>query len=475
MNRAISSLVILLPIWGIVFFDTLTDLVRVWNGSKTYEHGYLILPIALWLIWDARERINWERAQFSLLAVLWIAFGVFVWLFGEAANVNFFTHVGAVVSLQGVMWFIFGNYNAKVLWFPILFLAFAIPFGEELVPKLQVITADFTVMYLNLFNIPVYREGLFIYIPNGSFHVAEACSGIRFLISGTALGALFSYLFFNHPMKRLVYFLVAITIPIIANGIRAFGIVLIGYLSDMKYATGADHLIYGWVFFSFVIMIMLAVAYVLADKPTQQTTTPSGNYFAPSWSSHLSVIFIAIAVLGFGYGWSNLFLAEKPVTTLTHTKISKEKDTLGWGIAFEQPVSVKASAEGSPIEYNAYSATYQLAQQEGKLLSSSNQLFDKDQWNIQSRRITEIDGHSAVAVLLNSQYQDPITVVYWYCVEDFCSAKPLEIVLYSGAVRLFKGDGNASVVAVASRSLDIKQPDLLRSNVADILKVAQVQ
>jgi hypothetical protein len=91
---------------------------------------------------------------------------------------------------------------------------------------------------------------------------------------------------------------------------------------------------------------------------------------------------------------------------------------------------------------------------------------------VQSSQITTIDGHSAKALLLYSQYQDPITVVYWYCVNSFCSAKPLEIVLYSGAVRLFKGDGNASVVAFASRNLDINDPTQLSADVSTLLKLA---
>jgi exosortase A len=470
MNRAISSL-LLVPLWAILFSETLLDLIRVWGGSKTYEHGFLILPITVWLIWDARDKLDLTKAQFSLQALLLLCAAVMIWLFGIASNVNFFSHVGAVVALQAIFWFVLGNDNAKQLWFPILFLLFAIPFGEELVPKLQLITADFTVMYLNLVNIPVYREGLYLYIPNGVFHVAEACSGIRFLISGTALSALFAYLFFHHPVKRIIYFAIAVTVPIIANGLRAFGIVLIGSLSDMKYATGADHLIYGWVFFSLVIVMMLAIAYFLSDTPTKKTKTTKRPYFAPSFSTHLSVLFIAGSVLVFAFVWSQVFLSEKQVSTVSNSKINANNDTFHWGIEFANPVSVDAN-EHQATQYNSYTATYQLAQDQGKLLSSENQLFDGEVWNVQSSQITTIDGHSAKALLLNSQYQDPITVVYWYCVNSFCSAKPLEIVLYSGAVRLFKGDGNASVVAFASRNLDINDPTQLSADVSTLLKLA---
>jgi exosortase A len=470
MNRVFSSL-FLLPLWGFVFHETLFDLVRVWSGSKTYEHGFLILPISLWLIWDARDKLSLEKSQFSLQALLVLGIAIAIWLFGTASNVRFFEHTGAVVALQAVIWFIAGNINAKVLWFPILFLGFAIPFGEELVPKLQLITADFTVMYLNLVNIPVYREGLYLYIPNGAFHVAEACSGIRFLISGTALGALFAYLFFNNPYKRILYFVIAVTIPIIANGLRAFGIVLIGYLSDMKYATGADHLIYGWVFFSIVIVMMLAVAYVLADKPTSNATTNNKPYFPPSYATHMSITLIAGSMLVFAMLWSQVFLSDKSVSTVDSGRLNTSKDLLNWGIEFEHPISIESTSQAS-TGLISYTANYQLAQDQGKLISSGNSLFDDQVWTVQKSRMTTIDGHSVNALLLNSQYQDPITVVYWYCVESFCSAKPLEIVLYSGAVRMFKGDGNASVVAIASRDFDINQPEQLASDVSKMLSVA---
>jgi exosortase A len=470
MNRVTSSL-LLLPLWGFVFYDTLLDLVRVWSGSKTYEHGFLILPISLWLIWDAREKLSIEKSQFSLQAMGFLFVAILIWLFGLASNVRFFEHVGSIFALQAIVWFIGGNSNAKVLWFPILFLGFAIPFGEELVPRLQIITADFTVMYLNLVSIPVYREGLYLYIPNGTFHVAEACSGIRFLISGTALGALFAYLFFNNPYKRVLYFVIAVTIPIIANGLRAFGIVLIGYLSDMKYATGADHLVYGWLFFSIVIVMMLAVAYLLADKPARDTNTSTKRYFPPSYTTHLSMTLIASALLIFGMLWGKFFLSEKPLTTVSNGKLNANKDAFNWGIEFEHPVSIESNSQPT-TGFTTYVAHYQLAQQQGKLISSENSLFDKELWNVQSRRTTSIDGHTANTLLLNSQYQDPLTVVYWYCVETFCSAKPLEIVLYSGAVRMFKGNGNASVTAIASRNLDINQPEQLANDVSKILSVA---
>ena len=103
------------------------------------------------------------------------------------------------------------------------------------------------------------REGTFFTIPPGNWSVVEGCSGLRYLIASITVGALFAYLSYQKLWKRLLFVALSVVVPIIANGLRAYMIVMIAHLSDMKLALGVDHLIYGWLFFGLVMFLLFWV------------------------------------------------------------------------------------------------------------------------------------------------------------------------------------------------------------------------
>ena len=137
-----------------------------------------------------------------------------------------------------------------------------VPISEALIPPLMDFTADFAVKMLQISGVPVYREGTLFSLSSSHWSVEQACSGIRYLIASSTLGVLYAYLTYRSMVRRVVFVGFAILLPIIANGLRAYMIVMIAHLSDMKLALGVDHLIYGWVFFGVVIMIMFLIGSV---------------------------------------------------------------------------------------------------------------------------------------------------------------------------------------------------------------------
>ncbi len=139
---------------------------------------------------------------------------------------------------------------------PLLYLYFLVPFGEFLTPRLQDITAWFIAIGVGFLGFPAYIDGYIIEIPEGVFYVAEACAGLRFLIASIAFGALYAILMYRSPVRRAAFVAVSIAVPIVANGIRALGIVWLGHVMGSAEAAAADHLVYGWLFFSFVILLL---------------------------------------------------------------------------------------------------------------------------------------------------------------------------------------------------------------------------
>lgn len=238
------------------YWSTARSMVAIWGRSDTFAHGYVIVPISIWLVWRRRDDLAALdlRPNFFVLALL--ALAGFGWLLGQLAGAGVVQQFALVLMIPLLVWTILGSQIVWSLAFPLFFLLFAVPFGEFLEPLLMEYTADFTVFALRLTGIPVYREGQFFTLPSGSWSVVEACSGLRYLIASLTLGVLYAYLTYRSFARRAIFVALSVIVPIVANWLRAYMIVMIGHLSGMKYAVGIDHLIYGWLFFGIVMLIL---------------------------------------------------------------------------------------------------------------------------------------------------------------------------------------------------------------------------
>ncbi|HJV74478.1 MAG TPA: exosortase A [Noviherbaspirillum sp.] len=239
-----------------LYIGTLHSIVAIWNRSQTYVHGYIILPVSLWLIWRRRGELAKLQAQPYWPALLPLAACGTAWLLADLSGVQVVRQYAFVAMLPLVVLVILGVQMTRAMAFPLCFLMLAVPFGEVFIEPLVKFTADFTVAALQATGIPVLRNGNSFEIPSGSWSVVEACSGVRYLISSFTLGCLFAYLTYRTLLRRLAFIALSIIVPIIANGIRAYLIVLLGHFSGNKLAAGVDHLIYGWVFFGLVMLAM---------------------------------------------------------------------------------------------------------------------------------------------------------------------------------------------------------------------------
>lgn len=255
--RAIGAIAVAVLAPLLVYFPTTQSIVDIWNSSDTFAHGYVILPISLWLIWKRRHTLPLDEAQSCWPALLLLAACGFGWLLADLAEVQVVRQYAMVAMIPAMALALLGPQLARAMAFPLLFLLLAVPFGEVFIDPLINFTADFTVAALRFTGIPVLRVGNYFEIPSGSWSVVEACSGVRYLISSVTLGLLYAYLTYRSRWRQAVFVLAAIIVPIIANGLRAYMIVMIGHLSGMELATGVDHIIYGWAFFGLVMFAML--------------------------------------------------------------------------------------------------------------------------------------------------------------------------------------------------------------------------
>lgn len=272
-------------------------MVAIWERSATFTHAFLVPPIVGWLVWRQREVLRQltPRAVPAMVPVLvLLAFG---WWLGDLADVNAVMQLAFTALLVAGVPALLGWQVSRALLFPLAFLFFAVPIGEFMTPVLMQYTADFTVTTLRASGIPVYREGLQFVIPSGRWSVVEACSGVRYLMASFMVGSLFGYLNYRSQRRRWVFCALSLVVPVVANWLRAYLIVLVGHLSNNEIATGVDHLVYGWLFFGIVItaLFFIGARWSEADAPVADRVQAVGGSGGRSSAGRLMVVAVAAA------------------------------------------------------------------------------------------------------------------------------------------------------------------------------------
>jgi exosortase A len=242
------------------------DMAEIWWTSSTYNHCALVPLIVGWLIRQRWPELRTLQPSGWLPGLFLVGAGALLSLLGEAGGVGLARHIGLVAMLQGAAITCLGKSVSRALAFPIFYLVFMIPAGEEFVPLLQTVTAHMCMALLGLVGIPAHLEGIFITTPDGYFEVAEACSGVKFLVAMVAYGALVANVCFRSWTRRALFMLAAVAIPILANGVRAWGTIYIASVSGTDFASGFDHVFYGWIFFAIVIGLLMAAGWRFFDR-----------------------------------------------------------------------------------------------------------------------------------------------------------------------------------------------------------------
>jgi exosortase A len=265
-RKPLVLLLTVLVVFIFVFASSWHSIVDTWSRSVTFTHGYLVAPASLWLLWTRKDFYSQLCPQPSSLGFIGLLVFGSIWLMADLARILVLEQFALVGMLVCLIWSVLGNQITHSMQFPLFFLFLMVPFGEDFVPFLMEYTASFVVGMLHLTGVSVYREGLHFTLTSGSWSVVEACSGIRYLIASITLGLVYAYLNYSSYIKRAAFILASILVPIVANGLRAYMIVMIGHISDMKLATGVDHIIYGWIFFGVVMLLLFYIGSFWHDE-----------------------------------------------------------------------------------------------------------------------------------------------------------------------------------------------------------------
>lgn len=239
--------------------QTTISLTEIWQDDG-YRHCFLVPLISIYLMWDSREELAACEFSSSYLGGMVLTGLVLVWFVAEYALVQVVEHFAAVAILIATVWTVLGTNLLRAAAFPLGFLFFAVPFGEELIPWLMDVTATWSTSLLTNMGYTLFREGYYIYLPNGVFEVAEACAGLKYLYAGVMISTVLAYISFPSNVARISFVIASSAFYIFLNVVRATVVIMVASASDMSLFVGDDHLWFGWFLFGGALVLQIAVA-----------------------------------------------------------------------------------------------------------------------------------------------------------------------------------------------------------------------
>ena len=486
ISAGIATVAALLTLFAL-FWDTAASAVDVWINSKTYNHCFLIVPIVAYLLWD-------RRALFSQVAprpfwpglLLLPVFGA-VWLVAETASVQEGRHIALAMMIEAVLLTVLGWRAFWAFLFPFLYLFFLVPSGEFLVPRLQDFTADFSVLMLRLVGIPTFRDGIFISIPNGHFEVAEACAGLRFLIASIAFGFLFANVVYRSLPRQLLFIALSVVVPIVANGFRAFGIIILAHYSNNTVAVGADHLVYGWFFFALIMLLLIWIGGRLRGpeddlEPEAPAVSRGGR---PASAGALAAAAAIAALVAGATPAAAAWLAARPAPAALELVAAPPappgwtavESASGWLPDYPNADRVLLQAyeaqDGRRVElFIAYYARQRL---DAKVIAQFNSLYDGERWaragSFAARATVDGAPLPVAGTRLLGDMRERRVVLNWYWVDGAFTASGLRAKLAQARAELVTRRRAAAAIALAANY--VEDPDDAVRLIDEFLKAAE--
>lgn len=412
--------------------DSFAAMLRLWLEIDHFNHCLLIAPVSIWLIWRQRHVLAGITPGVS-----WAGLSVFVvvaglWILGETGDIAVLQDFAAVGLIPLTVWVLFGTPTARAILFPLGYLFFLVPFGAFLIPQLMAFTADMTVAAVRASGVSIYHDGLYFAIPRGSFRIIEACSGIRMLMAGIAVGTLFAYLNFRSWWRRIVFISCVFVLAIIANWVRAYIVVMMAHISGMEVI--ADHVWLGYVIFAILIVIMLWGGWrfsdIDGDAGVQQV---SGG---PAKPAAFVTTLVAASVIVVAVTSAPMFAAtmmERAARTIEQPVATLPSGVDGWSgpvdpaadwfpVFFGDTTTAAGRYSGSAAAVDMFVISYRSLSPQSELINETNRVFDPGRWMlVRETTGTAVDANGASLAYAETEiYEFGKTrrlIRHWYVVD----------------------------------------------------------
>lgn len=459
-------------------------IVEAWQTLPSHAHGSVVLLVVAYLVWTKRKVLAGIPLTPSKIGIAALVLSGAAGFAGEMVSAAVVSQFALVFMLQAAVWTVMGGRAFRILFGPLCFLLFAIPFGHDVLPTLMDWTANATVIGLRASGVPVLQENRYFVIPSGSWSVVEACSGIRYLLTSFFVGSIFAYITYTGWVKRLAFVVWMVLISVFANWLRAYLIVMTAHLTNNQWGLGMSHLTLGWVLFGVVMIGSFAIGNRWHDPQIRVENKPLGT--AASMGSTAIVALISLGVI---LGWGQLVgyfnnLPQRPVPVLDLSNVLQGLEEVQPTLPMIVPqfigssVTHKATYRYADGEIGLTIAYYRNQQQGTELINVRNLLEPTHSWawrksehwaplapDVPDFRVESYfrpDAHAVVAT------------VYW--IGGWTTSSEVLSKIYQ-AINLLRGGGDdgAMIVITASDPLNDEVPKarieaFIRDRLPNILK-----
>lgn len=235
----------------IVFWHTVRSMIDEWSHSRTFAHGFLVLPATLYLVWCYRDRLLEVSLRPHLGGIVLMALLGGCWFLAEDPTLLFVRQIVVMAMFPALVLIVFGTEVLRTIAVPLGFLVFAVPLGTSIEPWLQEITSRLVMLGFDMTNIPHVRSGALITIPSGEWEITLDCGGLRYLLPGVALGYVYAAVMYHTWKQRVGFLLLCGVSMVLANGLRAYGIILGDHLGI---ADGTDHRVFSYTIYGITVV-----------------------------------------------------------------------------------------------------------------------------------------------------------------------------------------------------------------------------
>lgn len=269
-RKNLLTAAILLSAHSAVYLPVWSKLISTWDNKPQSSHGYLILPICIWLCWNRRKNLTELRPQPSYGGIFVTAVGMLCYIGGIASEVETLANFSFMISLGGIIIAIFGLDYLKAYIFSFFFLLFMFPIPDilylKLTAPLKLVASSLSFSILQSLGFAVLRDGNVLQLPNFHMEVVEACSGMQSLISFFMLSVLVAYFFKGAIWKKTLIILSALPISILNNVVRITATGILGELYGEGAVHGSYHTMLGVLSFAFGMILLFIVNMIFSIR-----------------------------------------------------------------------------------------------------------------------------------------------------------------------------------------------------------------
>jgi EpsI family protein len=495
--------VVLLALFLLLYGSLFPRLVREWYEHQDVSYGVLVLFISAYLIWEKRKLLRSLPIRFASVGSVLLFLGATIGVIGFTIDDDFTVRCAMLITLNGLVLFLFGRAYFKALLFPLayLFLMIPLPYAaiKEITYHLRMFDAKYATYILKASGISVYRDAHLLHLPNITLEIADGCSGIASLFAMVALGIVYVYLVPLKKSSKLLLIGGTIILPIVANLTRIVVVSASVYFYGPAMLQSFLHSFSGTFTFLLSVVLFLCLGEFFHRRDTEEISSyligtdeksrlleernQISSYTLPDLSSSLflvntAVLMLAIYLSGFSVrtnGFGPGLNVQKVPEQLGSYKASREN----WPDRYSDPnasSSVSRVYERSKYEKIELFVGYRVEQRSTARLLSPR-LYLPEGWeyvliDAEELRVGESDLIRA-NWLLTQKVDLKRLVLYWYEAkgDTFISEIWYRISLVK---RLFlEGRTDGSVIRIATPVLQNETIDQAKNRIRELVGYLQ--